>query len=95
MRRCVLDPVLRRRDSCEQRVAERISELSDSERRRLIEERLPTFTNENRYLLEQPSWSEERKREWVEKRILREYGRESEVGRFDTQHRAAILFSRS
>ena len=63
---------------CKQRAADRIAKLSESERRRVVEERMPTFTNDNYFFLGLPSWPEERKRTWAEKRILREYGRESE-----------------
>jgi hypothetical protein len=65
-------------ESCKQRAADRIEELSESDRHRIVEERMPTFTNENRFFLTHLPWSEERKRAWAEKRILREYGQESE-----------------
>jgi len=64
---------------CKQRATDRIEALSESDRRRVVEERMPNFIYQNRYFLEHSSWSQERKRAWVEKRILHEYGHEGEA----------------
>ena len=63
---------------CGKRAADRVAELPERERYRLVDERLPAFKNKQRFYLQLSSWSEERKREWLTQQILKEYGREEE-----------------
>jgi hypothetical protein len=59
------------------RSTNRIASLSRDDRRRLVEERKATFTANNPYLDNLPL-NGDRKRDWIEDRILREYAREGE-----------------
>ena len=59
---------------CSQRAAERIAELREPERRRLIDERLQAVTKKQQFYLQLSSWSEERKHEWLTQQILQDYG---------------------
>ena len=61
---------------CGQRATERIAELREPERRRLIDERLQAVTNKQQFYLQLSSWSEERKHEWLTQQILQDYGRD-------------------
>jgi hypothetical protein len=63
---------------CNQRATERLASLSHDDRRRLVEERQPTFTATNRYLEKLPL-NAQRKKAWIEDRILGEYAREGEL----------------
>ena len=63
-------------DWSSQRAADRVVELPELERRRLVDERLPAFKNKQRFYLQLSSWPEERKREWLTQQILQDYGRE-------------------
>ncbi len=63
-------------DWSSQRAADRVAELTEPERSRLVDERLPAFENKQRFYLRLTAWSEEHKREWLTQQILQEYGRE-------------------
>jgi len=63
---------------CRRRAEKRIRALSSEARRRVIDERLPAFTEGFRFFFQLRSWSDERIRIWAEPRILTRYGREGE-----------------
>ena len=63
---------------CVQRADERVAQLSQEARERLIEDRLPEVIQRYRYYLQQRSWTSDRVRDWAAPRILKRYGREGE-----------------
>jgi hypothetical protein len=63
---------------CAQRANERMAQLSQEARERLIEDRLPEVIQRYRYYLQQQSWTSDRVRDWAAPRILKWYGREGE-----------------
>jgi len=63
---------------CAQRANERVTQLSQEARERLIEDRLPEVIQRYRYYLQQRSWTSDRVRDWAAPRILKRYGREGE-----------------
>jgi hypothetical protein len=63
---------------CAQRANERVAQLSQNARERLIEDRLPEMIERYRYYLQQRSWTSDRVRDWAAPRILKRYGREGE-----------------
>ena len=63
---------------CLRRADERIEALSPEVRRRIIDERIPSFVEQYRFYFQLRAWSGERIRAWAEPRILERYGREGE-----------------
>jgi len=66
------------KDWCRQRTAERIDKLTSATKQKIIRNRLSTFTDTNRFIIDHRSWSASERRSWIEKRILIEYAREGE-----------------
>ncbi len=60
------------------RARDRISQLSDIDRQRLIEARTGDVSRDQRFFLRMQSWPAERKSAWLESQVLREYGHEGE-----------------
>jgi hypothetical protein len=63
---------------CGDRAKARIAELDPDGVRWLVDERLPRFVEEYRFLIRQRGWDAQRARAWAEPRILDNYGREGE-----------------
>jgi hypothetical protein len=64
---------------CAQRANERVAQLSQKARERLIEDRLPEVIQRYRYYLQQRSWTSEQVRDWAAPRIMKQYGREGQT----------------
>ena len=63
---------------CRQRAAERVEQLTEGDRRQIVEARLPTFIEEFRYLVRLRKWSEGEVIAWASPRILERFVRDDE-----------------
>ncbi|NNE19983.1 MAG: hypothetical protein HKN10_16050 [Myxococcales bacterium] len=60
------------------RARDRISQLSDIDRQRLVTARTDDVSRDQRFFLQLQSWPAERERAWLESQVLRAYGHEGE-----------------